>query len=706
MRNKQYLHYTILLIVSLIAFWQLAFGIFTIPGCSIFHDFPIHFYNSECLRNGYLPLWNPYSALGFSQHSNPQTWYPISLIFEGLFDYMLILLQIEIVLQIFLAGIGFYYLAKVLKLSPEISLFCGITYMLSGFFVASPMWPGWIVSGTWIPFVIGSYIKLVRDKTLSSVLTLTISYFMLFSGGYLAFFIITGYILIGIFIYTIVKEFINKQIAPFWKTIKLNILFVISFLLCSLVIVFGYYDLQNELLRSGKLPLEWALYGSVTLESLISFLFPYSVVNGGDQWGELGTISNSYFGLFCFTLLILIPIWRKNKNAKILFVIGLFFLGVSLGQDLPIKKWLYHILPYIGYFMYNGMFRLFALIAFILVAGFSLQEISFHQNKLNLFKKSIYALSGLIFILFAITLIENKFNILISFNIDVIETMNLSQSLLANSIISIVILSGFILALRVKKIDFIYIIIVFSTIDLIVMAQLNASATIHSKTRVSNLQNELKGLPKGFPIPDNIPMNNKETFGYELQSIEHNKNVFRKQPSYFGSNSFGYSDYTFLNEYLSNDIKQSIIKNNLIYFPDSIYNFKTPYKINPTNFHQADKMNYTEKPLNNCKNVEIELTEFNPNSITFNCKTDTSGFLVLMQNYFTGWKAYINNNETNIDKVNFCMMGINVPKGNNKVTFKYLPNKIIVSMWISLISILLTITGLIILRRKEKMLSS
>ena len=274
MKNKQYLHYTILLIVSLIAFWQLAFGIYTIPGCSIFHDFPIHFYNSECLRNGFLPLWNPYSALGFSQHSNPQTWYPISLIFEGLFDYKLVLLQIEIVFHVFLAGLGFYYLARTLKLSPEASLFCGIAYMLSGFFVASPMWPGWIVSGTWIPFVIGSYIKLVRDKSLSSVLALTLSYFMLFSGGYLAFFIITGYVLLGILIYTIVKELINKQIGLFWKTIKLNALFVIFFSLCSLVIVIGYYDLRNELFRSGKLPLEFALYGSVTLKSLISRACP------------------------------------------------------------------------------------------------------------------------------------------------------------------------------------------------------------------------------------------------------------------------------------------------------------------------------------------------------------------------------------------------------------------------------------------------
>jgi hypothetical protein len=60
----------------------------------------------------------------------------------------------------------------------------------------------------------------------------------------------------------------------------------------------------------------------------------------------------------------------------------------------------------------------------------------------------------------------------------------------------------------------------------------------------------------------------------------------------------------------------------------------------------------------------------------------------------TGWKAFIDGNETKIYKANHGYMGIVVPAGSHKVEFKYAPDSFYISKYLSLILSSLVIGGL------------
>ena len=75
----------------------------------------------------------------------------------------------------------------------------------------------------------------------------------------------------------------------------------------------------------------------------------------------------------------------------------------------------------------------------------------------------------------------------------------------------------------------------------------------------------------------------------------------------------------------------------------------------------------------------------------------------------TGWKAFIDDKETEIYQTNHGFMGIVVPKGKHKVEFTYAPKSFYMSKYIVLSLSSLSLIGLIIgifVERKQSMKKS
>lgn len=64
-------------------------------------------------------------------------------------------------------------------------------------------------------------------------------------------------------------------------------------------------------------------------------------------------------------------------------------------------------------------------------------------------------------------------------------------------------------------------------------------------------------------------------------------------------------------------------------------------------------------------------------------------FLVVLNTFYPGWKAYLNNTELEIIKTNYAFMGLKIPEGENLIDLVYTPNSFEVGLKLSLISILL-----------------
>ena len=81
------------------------------------------------------------------------------------------------------------------------------------------------------------------------------------------------------------------------------------------------------------------------------------------------------------------------------------------------------------------------------------------------------------------------------------------------------------------------------------------------------------------------------------------------------------------------------------------------------------------------ENAEIIDRERGFNRMTFNISVgDGGGFLVTGENYYPGWKAYVDGEETEIYKTDYLLMGVNVPSGEHTIEFRFQPRSVLVGM--------------------------
>lgn len=87
---------------------------------------------------------------------------------------------------------------------------------------------------------------------------------------------------------------------------------------------------------------------------------------------------------------------------------------------------------------------------------------------------------------------------------------------------------------------------------------------------------------------------------------------------------------------------------------------------------------------------EVNIKEAGCDKITLSLKLDAGdGFLVLSDQYYPGWHAYIDGKETQIYKVNGIMRGALILKGSKEIVFKYEPCVFIITVFISIAAIML-----------------
>ena len=83
----------------------------------------------------------------------------------------------------------------------------------------------------------------------------------------------------------------------------------------------------------------------------------------------------------------------------------------------------------------------------------------------------------------------------------------------------------------------------------------------------------------------------------------------------------------------------------------------------------------------------VTLTFYSPNSIQFIVKTNTTKLLFLSDTYDDGWKATVNGAQTKVYRTDYSFRGIIVPAGESIVTFNYQPQSFNIGVIVSLITI-------------------
>jgi len=100
-------------------------------------------------------------------------------------------------------------------------------------------------------------------------------------------------------------------------------------------------------------------------------------------------------------------------------------------------------------------------------------------------------------------------------------------------------------------------------------------------------------------------------------------------------------------------------------------------------------------------NSSVSITSYAPQEIIINTKTDNPQMLFISDNYYPGWKAYIDNQETKIYRTDYTFRSIYLPKGTHSVKFVFEPASFRIGALVSLLSVVIIL--LIIFLRLNKM---
>jgi hypothetical protein len=94
-----------------------------------------------------------------------------------------------------------------------------------------------------------------------------------------------------------------------------------------------------------------------------------------------------------------------------------------------------------------------------------------------------------------------------------------------------------------------------------------------------------------------------------------------------------------------------------------------------------------------------QIIRYEPNRIDVSTKADGPSVLVLGENHYPGWRTYIDGRAVDTLRVDYNLRGAVLPAGEHLVQFSYQPKSLLIGTAISLLAVVLLLSGIVIDRR-------
>ena len=688
MLKKSYFPYVVLLIVVLISFFQVALNLQPLKFDTIDCFFPWRFYIGECLQNGQLPYWNPYQDLGYPIHADPSSgaWYPVVWLIGSTFGYSIYSISFEFLLHIYLAGVGMFLLARTLKFETKFALMAGIAYMLSGFFVGNAQHLSYIISGCWLPFIIQQYLLLIEEKKAIHALQAGLFMFLSITGGYPAVTIILTYLLLTFYLIHVISLIRSKSYKSILQFTIQNGLFLATTILCSAVMLVSVAQVSPYLSRLGNFNVEQALFSPFSPQSFISFLAPLTTIVKSTYWDADLSMRNGYFGLIVLMFFLLGIFIQKPKPLRIIFWFGIFSLTASVGNYLPVRSLLFNHVPLMNVFRFPSVFRLFFILAAILTGIYSLHQYLTKTERKNWHFHLLIAVSFATFLILLFVARSHGYLGLQTYYKNNLFNEAISstfwQNLAVNSLfqLSLLVLLGLTFWRIKNTAKFIATVIFLLIIDLVVSVQLVAPYTVfYEHVTAKEAQTNVARYPHGFPKQKAITIDSAAHLPGIGQPFWQNQQIFQKQISAEGFNSFSFTSY----ELLESD------------YPSLFKSVKASHLLTLSDVESVQKgsifvdfgSDHLPKKYKVVSGDTAILKDYDAASFHIETKVKHTCLLTLYQKEYTGWEATINGKGTPIFKSNLNFMTVELPAGKSKVVFNYRNPLLKGAFFVSLLSI-------------------
>ncbi len=649
----------LLIVFPMLCFWQISLFDYTMKFDMMDQYFPFRYFIGESLSNGIIPYWNPYIYLGYPFHADPQSgfWYPLTWIL-GLNGYSLYDLHIEFLFHIILAGFGFYYFIRKLKIQNYPAILFAISYQLCGFYIGNAQHFTYIIGACYIPWILGCFIQLLDTQDYRYGLALSLLFSLMLSGGYPALIFILGYILILYFFNEVFYQKLWKNPPKLFKIIYLICLSGVLTIIISSGYIYSIIENQEFITRGQGVSPEKSLYMPFPPIAMVSLIYPFLTAIKSTCFPSDISMTNIYSGLLAIILFPIGFIFSKWKNKIYWILIGFICLLASFGEFTPIRLWLYHHVPLMNLFRFPSIFRIFFIICFLVISA---QGFQFYFQKKSA-KLDITLSITILFLMlfFGISIgfgIYNKggFELFHFWDYSKSEIFKISDNLYTRLIFQatiqfIFLISWYCILFKTKKYQ-ISLVLIFILLDLYASTQLNISGTIISHTKFNSMGKALGNSPKYFPNTHHQKLSDLTTYKEEYHPSFSNQSIYLKNITDKGYNPFQLKDFEVFEKSID---RKKTMNYPVFYFSDSTQKIPT-------------------------------IIAMRPNYFEAKCHIDKKDTLNLLQVFHPNWQLKIDNHNTRIIKKANGLMATIIGPENHKVVFEYKPFYLKKMLWIQFI---------------------
>ena len=326
------------------------------------------------LRQGHLPLWNPYIFGGAPYYGSfatglmyPPNWLEFVVPSNVAYNWYF-------ALHLYLGGLFTHFVCRARGLSPLPSLLAGTIFMFAGpfFLHVNPGHPTVVGGIAWLPLVVLALDRFTDTGRWRWLVAGAFGVAMQIYAGAQHFYL--GGIVFGVYAALLTFATTGKRRQRLRPLFAYAAIYGLALLL-SAAQLFPAIEAKPESARGGGVPIEFAATFSLPPENLATLLSPHLFGAGRDYFGRNYLWEMCLFASVTGLMLALGALARSDPRRRFTATMVVVSLVLALGYHSPLFKLLYYHVP--GYNTFRGAakFSAFAVLFLAILAAVGLDQL-------------------------------------------------------------------------------------------------------------------------------------------------------------------------------------------------------------------------------------------------------------------------------------------------------------------------------------------
>lgn len=337
--------------------------------------YPLREFAAESIKNGNVPLWNPYLKIGtpFLAMLQSCVFYPLSAIcyasdsFETAFNWY-------IVMHFVLAAVFMYALSRHWNLSRIASYISALVFAFGGYLSSVIHMNTSLSSAVWLPAVFLFFDKALKKKSLRLAALASVFLGIQFLGGEPTIIYCTIWLMFFYYLHFILSRYReNKDL----KEISLitGIFFISAALWIFIVMIqlLPFAELLIRSTRAGAGAFETVTRWSLSPVELFSFFVPFAFGNTTVPAGYLTSMQDwmvsFYIGIMSIILVFIAVFTRPDRRSVFFTATLIVSLLLAMGKYTPLYRIFYSYVFGFGHIRYPVKFLFLSSFALSFLSG-------------------------------------------------------------------------------------------------------------------------------------------------------------------------------------------------------------------------------------------------------------------------------------------------------------------------------------------------